>query len=44
MDTFLSRFINDNQRVRIYEPANWYNKEDAGMSIVAPLINGAIGG
>lgn len=43
METFLSRFINDNQRVRIYEPANWYNKEDAGMSIVAPLINGALG-
>lgn len=44
METFLTRFINDNQRVRIYEPPNWYNNEDPGMSIVAPLINGAIGG
>lgn len=43
MDVFLSRFIND-QRVRIVEPENWYNNEDPGMSIVAPLINGAIGG
>ncbi|WP_304503928.1 pectin acetylesterase-family hydrolase [Corallococcus sp. AS-1-12] len=44
MDVFLSRFINNNQRVRIYEPANNYNNEDAGMSILAPLINGALGG
>lgn len=44
MDTFLSRFINDNQRVRIYEPPNGYNDDDPGMSILAPLINGAIGG
>ncbi|MBJ6761676.1 hypothetical protein JGU66_12945 [Myxococcaceae bacterium JPH2] len=44
METFLARFINDNQRVRIYEPANGYNAEDPGMGIVAPLINGAIGG
>ncbi|MBN9687199.1 hypothetical protein JYJ93_32600 [Corallococcus sp. NCSPR001] len=44
MDVFLSRFINNNQRIRIYEPANNYNNEDAGMSILAPLINGALGG
>ncbi|XXF79954.1 pectin acetylesterase-family hydrolase [Myxococcaceae bacterium GXIMD 01537] len=44
METFLRRFINENQRVRIYEPANGYNAEDPGMGIVAPLINGAIGG
>lgn len=44
MATFLQRFINDNQRVRVYEPENWYNEEDPGMDIVAPLINGAIGG
>ncbi|WP_375757579.1 pectin acetylesterase-family hydrolase [Corallococcus exercitus] len=44
MDVFLSRFISGNQRVRIYEPANNYNNEDAGMSILAPLINGALGG
>jgi len=44
MDTFLSRFINDNQRIRIYEPANGYNDDDPGMDILAPLINGALGG
>ncbi|WPB80775.1 pectin acetylesterase-family hydrolase [Archangium violaceum] len=44
MDTFLSRFINDNQRIRIYEPANGFNDEDPGMGILAPLINGALGG
>ncbi|HYI00103.1 pectin acetylesterase-family hydrolase [Hyalangium sp.] len=44
MDVFLKRFINDNQRVRIYEPANGYNNEDPGMSAVAALINGALGG
>jgi pectinacetylesterase len=44
MNVFLDRFVNQNQRVRIYEPTNWYNNEDPGMSIVAPLINSAIGG
>jgi hypothetical protein len=44
MDTFLSRFISGNTQVRIVEPTNGYNDEDVGMSIVAPLINGAIGG
>jgi hypothetical protein len=44
MATFLERFINGNQRVRIYEPPNWYNKEDPMMKIVGPLINAAIGG
>jgi hypothetical protein len=44
MDVFLTRFINNNQRVRIYEPTNWYNNEDPGMLIVAPLINAAIEG
>ncbi len=44
METFLQRFINEDQRVRIYEPTNWYNEEDVGMDLVAPLINGAIGG
>jgi hypothetical protein len=43
METFLERFINQGQRVRIVEPANGYNNEDPGMSIVAPLINAAIG-
>lgn len=44
METFLKRFINDNQRVRIYEPKNGYNNEDPGMGIVGPLINSALGG
>lgn len=44
METFLQRFINDNQRIRIYEPPNGYNDEDPGMDIIAPLINGALGG
>ncbi|OJH34613.1 pectin acetylesterase-family hydrolase [Cystobacter ferrugineus] len=44
MSTFLQRFINDNQRVRIYEPVNGYNADDPGMSVLAPLINGALGG
>ncbi|XXY55125.1 pectin acetylesterase-family hydrolase [Sorangium sp. So ce269] len=44
MDVFLRRFINENRRVRIYEPRNWYNNEDPGMKIVAPLINAAMGG
>lgn len=44
MEVFLKRFLIDNQRIRIYEPANWYNNEDPGMQIVAPLINGALGG
>jgi hypothetical protein len=42
MDTFLRRFINDNQRVRVYEPPNWYNNEDPSMSLIAPLINAAV--
>ena len=44
METFLERFINQDQVIRIYEPENGYNAEDPGMSIVAPLINDAISG
>jgi len=44
MEVFLKRFINYNQRTRIYEPENGYNAQDPGMKIVAPLINAAIGG
>jgi hypothetical protein len=44
MATFLQRFVNGNQRVRIYEPPNWYNNEELTMKVVAPLINAAIGG
>jgi Pectinacetylesterase len=43
MATFLDRFINNNQRTRIYEPPNSYNKEEPTMLLVAPLINAAIG-
>jgi hypothetical protein len=44
METFLYRFVNNNTRTRIHEPVNHYNDEDPGMQIVAPLINGALGG
>lgn len=44
METFLDRFVNGNLRTRIHEPVNHYNDEDPGMQIVAPLINGALGG
>ncbi|MFN8644881.1 MAG: hypothetical protein U0802_25630 [Candidatus Binatia bacterium] len=43
-DQFLSKFITNNQQVRTVEPENYYNDEDAGMQIVAPLINDAIAG
>jgi hypothetical protein len=43
-DTFLSRFVSNDQRVRIYEPKNGYNAEDPGMGIVGPIINGALTG
>jgi hypothetical protein len=44
METFLHRFINNNTKTRIHEPVNGYNDQDPGMSIVAPLINAALGG
>lgn len=44
MDVFLDRFINQNQRVRIYEPVNGYNQEDPGMEIVSTLVNAALEG
>jgi hypothetical protein len=44
MDVFLKRFITDGTRTRIQEPVNAYNAQDPGMSIVAPLINAALGG
>jgi hypothetical protein len=44
MESFMHRFVNQNQRVRIYEPENWYNEQDPGMDIVAGIINGALGG
>jgi len=36
--------INNNQQGRIVEKENYYNNEDPGMQIVAPLINDAISG
>lgn len=44
MEAFLHRWVNNNERIRIYEPPNWYNNEDPGMSAVAGLINAALGG
>jgi Pectinacetylesterase len=44
MDAFLRRWVNNNERIRIYEPPNGYNNEDPGMSAVSALINGALGG
>jgi hypothetical protein len=42
MHTFLERFLIGNQRVRIYEPENWYNLEDPGMQMIAPLLDSAL--
>jgi hypothetical protein len=43
-ETFLQNWLVNNQQQRIVETENYYNNEDPGMSIVAPLINDAIGG
>jgi Pectinacetylesterase len=43
-ETFLSKWLDNNQQVRIVEPENYYNNEDPGMQIVAPLINDALAG
>jgi hypothetical protein len=43
-ETFLARWITNNQQTRTVEPSNNYNNEDPGMQIVAPLINDAIDG
>jgi hypothetical protein len=44
MESFLDRFIVYNYQTRSVEPENYYNNEDPGMQIVAPLINDAISG
>ncbi len=44
IETFLQNWLNGNQQQRIVETENYYNNEDPGMSIVAPLINDAING
>jgi hypothetical protein len=41
-ETFLSRWIGSNLQTRTVEPENYYNDEDPGMQIVAPLINDAL--
>jgi hypothetical protein len=43
-ETFLQNWLVGNQQQRIVETENYYNNEDPGMSIVAPLINDAISG
>jgi len=43
-ETFLQNWLVNNQQQRIVEKENYYNNEDPGMSIVAPLINDAISG
>jgi len=44
METFLTRWLTNNQQSRVVEKENGYNNEDPGMQIVAPLINDAISG
>jgi hypothetical protein len=44
IETFLQNWLNNNQQQRIVETENYYNNEDPGMQIVAPLINDAING
>ena len=41
-ETFLQKWIGNNQQSRIVEPQNAYNDEDPGMIIVGPLINDAL--
>jgi hypothetical protein len=43
-ETFLERWVDQDQQIRIVEPENYYNNEDPGMQIVAPLINDAVSG
>ncbi|MEL6339590.1 MAG: hypothetical protein AAGJ56_05470 [Myxococcota bacterium] len=44
METFLDRWIEQGEQVRIVEPENGYNAEDPGMQIIAPLIAAALEG
>jgi hypothetical protein len=43
-ETFLQNWLANDQVQRIVETENYYNNEDPGMAIVAPLINDAIDG
>lgn len=44
METFLTNWLTNSQQGRIVEKENYYNNEDPGMQIVAPLINDALAG
>jgi hypothetical protein len=44
LEDFLDRWVDQGQVIRIVEPENYYNNEDPGMQIVAPLINDALEG
>jgi len=44
IETFLANWLTNNQQQRIAETENYYNNDDLGMQIVAPLINDAIAG
>lgn len=43
-ENFLTKWLTNDQMSRIREPENYYNNEDLGMQIVAPLINDALAG
>ncbi|MBI4517583.1 MAG: hypothetical protein HY699_17400 [Deltaproteobacteria bacterium] len=43
-ETFLTKWVTNSQQSRIVEKENYYNNEDPGMQIVAPLINDAVSG
>lgn len=42
MKGFLNLWLNHNRKVRLVEPFNKFNDQDATMRVVAPLINGAL--
>jgi hypothetical protein len=42
ISSFLSVWVNNDRVVRMVEPYNRYNEQDATMRVVAPLINGAL--
>ena len=44
METFLTNWLTNSQQGRIVEKENYYNNEDPGMQIVAPLINDVLAG
>jgi hypothetical protein len=44
IETFLDNWLVYDQQQRRIEPENYYNNEDPGMQIVAPLINDALEG